>query len=191
VNAGYWIGLAGIILGVIGIVVTIAAARRWGNRRRKLLFSFESAPLLPPGPNNGLLEITYHGFPVEDPHLVTVRLQNIGPLDIPSGQFDAESPLTINLNCKMFGVTSNRSGARVVAPAIGGDGFLQIGPQMLHRGEEWVVEAVVQGDAEPTLDSPLIDTDIVEGPSMLEQVAEQLAGITLTLPFGVQLQIKR
>jgi hypothetical protein len=193
VSVGVWIGLAAIIVAVVGIAVSVFAARRWGNRRRKILFSWSSAPLLPPGHDDGLLEVTYRDFKVKDPHLVTFRVTNVGPSDIASQHFDAGKPLTVVLNCVMYGVTSSSHGHATVSRAIGADGVIDLRPTLLRRGDEWAVEIVVEGEARPTLESSLIDTDVVEGPSVLQQLAEQLVdvAVTISLPFGVRIQLKR
>jgi hypothetical protein len=46
-NLGLWLALVAVIVAVVGITVTIFAARRWGTQRRKVLFSYDSTPLLP------------------------------------------------------------------------------------------------------------------------------------------------
>ncbi len=58
-------------------------------------------------------------------------------------------------------------------------------------GEEWSIEAVVEGEPEPVVDSPLIDTDVIEGSSYLKQAIETLSSVVLDLPFGVTIGIKR
>jgi hypothetical protein len=192
-SLGLWLALVAVIVAVVGVAVTIFAARRWGNRRRKVLFSYDSTPLLPVSDERHLLEITYRDIPVKEPHLVTVRVANIGPSDIASQHFDAGRSLVVRLNCTMYGLTSNSHPHCTVSGAIGAEGVIELRPLLLHRGEEWVVEAVVQGDASPTIESPLIDTDVVDGPSAVKQLIEQLADValTVTLPLGVQIQLKR
>jgi hypothetical protein len=193
VNLGLWIALAAVVVAIIGIAATVFAARRWGNRRRRILFSCEAAPLLPIADENHLLEVTYRDFPVKDPHLVTVRIANIGSSDIASQHFDAGRSLIVDLNCTMFGVTSTSQPRYTVSGAIGSEGVLELRPLLLHRGEEWVVEAVVSGEVNAVLDCPLIDTDVVEGAPALKQLAQQLAeiAVSVSLPFGAQIQLKR
>ena len=192
-NLGLWIALVAVIVAIVGIAVTIFAARRWGNRRRKLLFSYESTSLLPIGAEHHLLKITYRDIPVKEPHLVTVRVANIGPADIASQHFDAGRSAVVRLNCTMYGLTRNSHPQYTVSRAIGAEGVIELRPLLLHRGEEWVVEAVTQGDASPTIESPFIDTDVVEGPSAVKQLIEQLGDValTVTLPLGIQIQFRR
>jgi hypothetical protein len=93
----------------------------------------------------------------------------------------------------MYGITSTSHPRYTVSGAIGSEGVLKLSPLLLHRGEEWVVEAVVQGDITPVLESPLIDTDVVEGPTALKQLAQQLGdvAVSVSLPFGLQIQPRR
>lgn len=192
-NIGVWIGLAGLLVAVVSIGATILAARRWGNRRKRIAFSWEAARLLPVGRSERLLEVTFRDIPVTDPHLVTVRVANVGPLDIASKHFDAGRSLVVNLNCMMYGLTHSSHPSGTVTGAIGSDGVVELRPVLLRRGEEWAVEAVVGGEPKPTLDSPLVDTDLVEGPSAVELFAEQFADVivSVALPFGLELRVNR
>lgn len=186
-----WVAVAALVVAVLTGVGTVLAARQWGNRRRRILFSVESAPLLPPAERAGLLQVTFRDFPVENPHLVTVRVQNVGPLDIATQHFDAHRNLVVDLNCTMYGVTSSSHPGATVSRGIGSEGVVELTPSLLRRGDAWVVEAVVSGEPTPELDSPLIDTDVVDGATYLEQLAEILAGTIVTLPLGVSIRLRR
>lgn len=191
VNRTEWLTLTAIVVTLIVGVAAVIATRRWGNRRRRLLFSYEVAPLLAEGSANDLLQITYRDFPVRDPHLVTVRLRNVGPADVATGHFDGGRPFLVRLNCKMYGPTRASHPGATVSTAIGAEGKIELRPHLLRKGEEWVVEAVVEGSPEPEYESPLIDTDVVEGPGYLQQAGELLSGIIIDLPFGVTIGVKR
>lgn len=186
-----WLVVAGIVVAVLVGVATVAATRRWGNRRRRLLLTVEAVPLLPPGKPDGLLQVTYRDFPVNDPHLVTTRLRNVGPSDIATAHFDGGRPLVLRLNCKLCGVTRSSHPQSTTLPPLGAQANLEFAPQLMRCGEEWSIEAVVEGEPEAVLDSPLIDTDVIEGPSYLKQAIEALSGVVLNLPFGVTIGIKR
>lgn len=159
------------VLTVIGIVsavlvgsLAIWGTRRWGTRRRRLLFECNSTSLIPPSEDTQrLLKVTYRDLEVAEPNLVTVRLRNVGPADIASIHFDAGKPLTIRLNAIMYGLTGGAYPTHnTVSTAVGARGEIGVGPQLLRRNEEWVFEAVVSGEARPELESPLVDTDIVD-----------------------------
>jgi hypothetical protein len=64
-------------------------------------------------------------------------------------------------------------------------------PTLLRRGDEWAVEAVVEGDPAPTLRSSLVDTDVDERGNARDQLAEFLSGIVLTGPFGITIRLPR
>ncbi len=159
----------GILVGVAAIVAGIFAARRWGNRRKRVLFDWRSAPLITH--NAPHLKVTFRDIEVSDPHLVILRLRNIGPADVASEHFDASRPVVIRLNCTMYGVTSATHPQATVSTAVGADGVVQMEPHLLRRAEEWIVEAVVAGSPDPILESSLIDTDIVDAPSYSSELA--------------------
>lgn len=181
-DLGEWLGIVSLVLVLIFGVLALVAARRYGTRRRKVLFAFSTAPLLPVGQPPGLLEITYRSFPVPDPHLVTFRVTNVGPLDIASEHFDSNRPLLVRLNCTLYGVTATTHPDQTVSPPLGTEAVIALEPMLIRRGEEWVIEAVVEGDSMPELESSLIDTDVVSGPSALAQWAQQ-ASSSFTVTF--------
>lgn len=170
--------VVGIVVGIIAIVVGALAARRWGARRGKVFFEFSSTGLIPEdqvGPGK-LLKVTFRDFEVNDPHLVTLRLRNVGPSDVSSSHFDAGKPVVISLNCTMFGVTSTSHPDSTMTTAVGGEGVVELRPCLLVRGEEWLVTAVVGGKPNPKLTSPLIDTDIVDVPSFVDRIPDAALG---------------
>jgi len=162
----------GIAVGVLAIIVGVFAARRWGNRRLRLLFNVTAIPLILGGAQSGLLKVTFRDIDVDDPHLVTIRLKNVGSADISSERFDAGRPLVVNLNCTMYGVVKTTHPRSTVSTALGADGVVQLTPQLIRRGEDRVVQAVVSGPPAPALDSPLVDTDIVSGPTYASELAK-------------------
>src|SRR3712207_4896455 len=82
-----WLALGALVVALLALPLTIWATRRWGERRSRLLFTYRSVPLLPRG-DRQLLKVTYRDLDVPEPHLVTLRLRNVGPKDIASGHFD-------------------------------------------------------------------------------------------------------
>ncbi len=151
--------------------------------------SLSSPPLLPPDSRPGLLEVTFRDIPVPNPHLVTLRLQNLGLSDVATHHFDSGAPVRVVFKCRFFGLTSSSRPAVTVSPAIGDDGWVELRPTLLRRGDEWAVQAVVEGVAAPELFSPLIDADVVEGASARDQFAEFFSGIVLSGPFGIAIRL--
>lgn len=100
-----WLAVVAVVVAVVVGMATIAATRRWGNRRRQIVFEADVSPLLSVDVRDGLLEVTYRNEPVANPKLVSVRVRNVGPADIASAHFDGGRPLTVALNCTVFGPT--------------------------------------------------------------------------------------
>lgn len=163
-----------IAVGVVAIIVGALAARRWGNRRLRLLFEVTSLPLILGGAQSGLLKVTFRDLEVDDPHLVTIRFRNVGSGDISSSRFDAGRPFVVNLNCSMYGIVNVTHPESTVSTATGAQGVVQFMPQLIRRSEERLVQAVVSGSPVPDHDSPLIDTDIVIGSTYSSELARGL-----------------
>ena len=147
------------------------AARKYGNRRAKLRYDWLAEPLLPrTRPDEASdIAVTYKDIPVPNPHLVRVIISNVGPRDIASTGFDQNKPLRIHADGKFYGVLSS-SHRETLFPAIGGDFNVELQPTLLKRGDSWEVSVLVSGNLAPSLDSPLIDTDVVDAATFDEQV---------------------
>jgi hypothetical protein len=170
ISSGNVLAIVGIVVGVLAIFTGIFAARRWGNRRMRVLYQWQAAPLLIDS-GGGLLKVTFRDFEVADPHLLSIRFQNIGPADIATERFDGAVPLRVILNCTMFGVTRSSDPKTTRTGSLGSAGEISMLPHLFKKGEEWLVEAVVGGQPDPNLQSPLIDTDVVDGPTYIAQLA--------------------
>jgi hypothetical protein len=173
---------------VIAIIVGVLAVRRWGNRRLRLLFESTAIPLILGGAQSGLLKVTFRDVDVEDPHLVTILLKNVGPADISSDRFDAGRSLVVRLNCTMYGLVKTTHPESTVSTALGAEGVVELLPQLLRRGEERLVQAVVSGPPVPVLDSPLIDTDVVSGPTYTSELAQGLLAVLFASVLGLSLR---
>lgn len=86
-----WLAIGGIIVGLGAII----GARRWGNRRNKLLFTWEVLQLVSQGSRARGLVVSYNDEKVSDPRLVQVTLKNLGPSDIKSEDFDSMNDLEV------------------------------------------------------------------------------------------------
>lgn len=171
------LAIIGICVGVAAIIAGVLAARRWGTRRRRLLFEYTSTPLIPKGQTADFLKVTYRDFEVEDPHLVRLSLKNVGSVDVATAHFDAGRPLTVALHCTMYGVTSTSHPAATESPAVGTEASVKLRPTLLPRGQGWVVEAVVGGLPRPEVVSTLVDTDILDKPTFNSQLSHSLPGV--------------
>lgn len=184
------IAIVAVIVAVIAIPVTVWATRRYGNRRGVVLFTHESTQLIPdlPFSTKDLLKVEYRGIPVPDPHLLNLRLQNIGPRDVSSSDFDARRSVTIKTNCKFYGFVSLSHPKQTVSPAIGSDGMIEIKPMLLKTTEAWEATAIISG--EPTIgppDAPLVNVNVIDRKAFEATVASSflvgiLRGISAALP---------
>jgi hypothetical protein len=175
-----WLALAALAAAVVIGIATVWATRR-GVRRRRILLSYEASPLLPSGNKGGLLAVTFRDIPAENPYLVTVRIRNLGPTDLTTAHFDQGKPLRVDLQCQMLGVTRTSLPGSTISRAVGAEAVLELAPCLLRVDDEWVVEAVVDGKPDCDLSSPLIDTDVISGPSALEQAARILSSVIISV----------
>lgn len=193
-SLGDTLTIAVIVVAVIAIVVGFWAARRYGNRRGVVLFTHDSTQLIPDLPLSAqdLLKVEYRDIPVPDPHLLNLRLQNVGPRDIPSSSFDAERPVTIKTNCKFYGFVSLSHPKQTVGPAIGSDGVIDIRPMLLKKAEVWEVSAIISGKPVVEIDIPLVDVNVLDKKTFDAKVARSLlagvlGGVAAGLPGGLPL----
>lgn len=186
-----WIALVALLVAIFSIPVTIWATRRWGNRRASLQVRVEATPLLPSDTRPGLLQVTYRDFPVSDPHLVKVTIQNSGSRDVSSDMFDGGRPIVAKFNQTFYGLTSTEGGVHCAAPAIGAQAdsaVVQLLPRLLKRFESWSFSAITTGPVQVEVDAPLIDADIQQAPSSEGsdhgvRLRLSVLGVTAEVPF--------
>lgn len=178
---------AALAVAVIAIPVTIWATRRWGNRRGRISVSISATALIPEG--SGRLEVTYRDIPVHSPHLVTISLRNSGPKDISSSMFDSGKPTVVSFDTTFYGVTSVHGGVKLTSSAIGTtppDSTIGIKPGLLRRRSEWSFSAVVTGPVVVSIDSTIIDTDLIEEVPAVDSAVKVLfsfAGLGVEIPL--------
>lgn len=122
-----------------------------------------SIPLLKDQARGGLLEVSYEGSTIHDPHLTTLTIRNVGSRDVTSSSFDNGLPIVAKFNQKFYGLANSTDGMKVAVPENGStadSAEISILPQLLKRGEIWALTVMLSGPAELTLDAPLIDTDV-------------------------------
>lgn len=139
------------------------------------------------------LKVTYRDFDIEDPHLVSLLLRNIGPNDITREQFEDGGFRIELLHSKLYGLVQNESSdgenpTLVMSGGIGtDDAVLRFQPTLLPKGTEWTVEAIVSGPAKPTVRGRLGNTDVIDGATTSRPVLGALANIssiTVSTPVG-------
>lgn len=133
-----------VIFGVVG-VLALLVAWRWRPRKTRLLFTWEGTRLLPRVAASELIEVTFRGIPVQNPHVVRVTLSNPGPRDISADQFDRGAALEIHHGAVLLGVVATDGDPSLTIPALGSSDPLRLNPALLKAGETWAVDAVVEG----------------------------------------------
>lgn len=166
--ANNWAGL----LTIVGIIFTVWGARQWGTRTRKLQVLQDATRLLVGGDLQEELVVTYKGVPVVDPHLVTLRLRNIGPRDITRAEnFDGEKPLLFALHGDFYGLVEVGSNDGTeptffTAADSSSNGYgdvLGFRPAHIPKGTQWVVKFIASGPSYLERRGPLVETKIIDG----------------------------
>lgn len=146
--------------------------------------SIEVSPILP-AVRPTALAVTFVDIPVPDPHLVSFELRNIGPRDIPSTAFDASQPLMVHFPGAFYGIT--RSSGGIIGAAVGErppKAIVRIPPHLMKRGDSLSFTAVVSGGGPPRVESPLVDTDIVQThPGPAQTITVEIFGVGVVLPL--------
>lgn len=172
-SLGDKLSIAGIIVAVVAIFAGIWAVRHWGVRRRRVLLTCTSTRLIPNLPlrESDTLKVTFRDFPVDNPHLLLLRLQNIGPIDLTSDDFDAKRSIVFTLNCMLYGIISTSHPEATASTSLGSDGAIELMPMLLKRKEAWEVTAIVSGNPRLDTDIPLANTDVLDKRSFDAEVA--------------------
>lgn len=179
-----WLGFIAIIVAVLFGVAALIANRKFGNRRGRLLVAHTTSRLLASGSLSNYLKVTYRDFDVEDPHLVSLLLKNVGPHDITREQFEGGKFRIELLDSKLYGLVQNESSdgekpSLIISGGIGAeDAVVGFQPTLFPKGTEWTVEAIVSGPAKPTVRGRLVNTDIIEGETTSQAVLGALANIS-------------
>ncbi|WP_156037218.1 hypothetical protein [Arthrobacter sp. UNC362MFTsu5.1] len=96
-------------------------------------------------------------------------------------------PLLVGINSTFMGLlsaTSDGVPTTVTTWAIGTeDANIGLGPGLLPKKTEWVVEFLTQGTAVPTPKDRLINTDIVTGEGTSKAVMKELVKMTTPWPL--------
>lgn len=188
-----WLGLAALIVAIIGIPITVFATRRWGNRRAKLQLSIESTRLLAEGDVTEKLEVTFDGNPVKNPYLNTLWIKNSGSRDIPSSAF--ENDLRIKISGRFFEFidikTNNGVSPVFMSDSIARDtdsSVILVPPRLIPKGTVWMVKFLTSGKSKIISTDALLDTDIpvvnVPNIALLEATAD-LSRSILPWPFSI------
>lgn len=175
-SLGDKLAIAGIVVAVAAVLVGAWAVRRWGIRRRRVLFTHTSTRLIPSLSSvpHDALKIMFRDFPVDDPYLLELHLQNIGPLDLTSSDFDAKRSIVFKLNCKLYGLIGASHPEFTTSTPLGSDGAIRISPLLLKRKEACEMAAIVSGKPNLETDFPLPNTDVLDKRAFDSEVARSV-----------------
>ncbi|MDX3458738.1 hypothetical protein PV396_43625 [Streptomyces sp. ME02-8801-2C] len=142
--------LAILALALGGVSVYYARRSLFPPKRR---LSYELASASPLVDRSGLqpgsmtIEVLCNGAPLTDPHLAVVRLRNSGRHAIASEQFDQQRALEIVLNASVVELLSAEAepGGTVVGACVVSGGTISFGPELITKGQEIILTALVEG----------------------------------------------
>ncbi|WP_026541656.1 hypothetical protein [Paenarthrobacter nicotinovorans] len=184
-TSGEWLAALAIVVSIVAIGTGIWAARKFGTRRGRLLVAHATTRLLTSDSGVSELKVTFRDFDVQDPHLVSIIVKNIGPNDLTKEQFEGGNFRIRLQNSKFYGVvkvaSSDDDKPSLVTEGIGAQNMVvEFLPTLLPKGTEWTVDAIVSGPAEPQVLGRLVSTDITEGGTTSQAV---LRAMTLPRSF--------
>lgn len=159
---GTFIGIVGLAVSVLAIVITILLWR-FGTPRGLLEYSMPVAeavvgrlPQLSPGD----IRVIVGKNVAENPHLVTVRLENNGNRDIRAIDFDQARPLILKLSAPILAVLSASAGSERFFSVKEDAGEIDVPPALIRRG--WTLSVTVLTEGRPSLshDESLADVKV-------------------------------
>jgi hypothetical protein len=153
------LALAQVILGILVFVIP------WIFGRRIITYVLRAAEPLIHFPVNVTpdLQVTHHGKPVENPHIIVVGLSYRGRKDLRSETFDKGEPLCVDVGSKITAlIRSTFTPSIAPTPAVKvNDTRIEIGPSLIRKRLAMEFVVLTDGpDAVLNLYSPLADVKI-------------------------------
>lgn len=150
----------GVVVAVAAIPIAIVVTWRWaGGRRTKLIAGWTSVQMVTGGNVEGL-EVHLKGSILDNPHLVTVALHNIGPNDITSSSFDNRAPLEVTVHgARAVELVGTHEGN--LAAVLDADGAtLHLGPGHIPAKTERSVVLLTEGEPLSVSFGDLVNVDV-------------------------------
>lgn len=163
----FWAAAAAIVgvLALVGVVVSLFAYRKQFPRRR-VDYTVEATRLLMDNPVSQLLTVSYEGRALVDPYLLRINFQSISRADIPSGLFDAQRPIQVEVTPPMrilgHSVTADDAIGLTwsVQDELGQTALAEIPPQLIRPGAEGEFLALTDGLPYVVVRNSLIDVNV-------------------------------
>lgn len=168
-------------VGALVALITLVAMLWWrqrDRRRRKVTYAVSFTSLLSdaaPRTAGGPIQVTFDGRPIEDPHLLTLRVDMRGPRDISNSDFNGGKPLVFHFGVPLIAPVGETIGVEDGDLNIAAGSF-SIGPRLIRKGMVARIQIIADGIPEITMSSSLIDVDVREmvdagqGGSMMRKV---------------------
>ncbi|WP_155289408.1 hypothetical protein [Rhodococcoides fascians] len=157
-----WIPVGVAVFG-IAVTVTLYVLQRRGQRRNRLAVTVTSQKLFVA--SSGLpakdLSVEYNGQSVADPHLVNVSVENHGPKDISTSDFDQKVPITVELNAVVIGGGDSVDGPNALLVKVSKSvTSVDIEPALLAEGSRHIFTIVVDGSPKPSVTGAILNCDL-------------------------------
>lgn len=159
---GTILGIAGVALAVFAIIVTILLWRL-GAPRGLLEYSMPVAEAVVgrrPQLSGDDFQVKVRGNVAQDPHLVTVRLENNGHKDIRSEDFDQKKPLILKLGASILAVLSSPDGSDRAFNVEEQTSEIKVCPALIRRGQSMTINVLTEGEPTLSCDESLADVKV-------------------------------
>ena len=157
-DSGTLWGAAGAIAGFAAIVVSLLLWRL-GAPRRLLGYSTPAiSPMLSErwtGLVDDPVEMSIHGHPLIDPHVLVLRVVNKSRKDIRSADFDQGQPLVFDLRAHVVAMANAGSSLDVTEVVQVEHDRLMIGPTLIPGGKGLKLTLITEGHPVVTVKSPI------------------------------------
>jgi hypothetical protein len=161
-NAALLSWLVPTVVGIVAIIVSVYLYKK-ANPRRELTYTLSVTPLVQ-GTVRGLdkLTVTYDGWNVDRPYVVTLDVGSTGRADISSSHFDDRKPIVFDLGTPILGELEQTISVDTVDTTITqvGDSLVHIGPCLLPKGIRIKIAYLCNGKPNLRVSVPLPDTTL-------------------------------
>ena len=157
------LGVAGVVVAIIGIAVAAYYGRRAVNPPKRLMqWSYESTPLISGYDDSfrDAIEVQVFGRKVRNPYVGKLIIENVGRHDIDSNSFDQGRPVQFTVQrATKVGTFLKLEGN---PPGLRTDGnSILLGPELFPSRSKWTISFVTDGRPQISLTAaPLIDVKL-------------------------------
>ena len=189
---GTVIGIAGVAVGVVGIIAAIVLWR-FGAPRGQLEYSMlEPKALVSQSPRleDKQLRVTFNKKVVQNPYLVTLQFTNRGRRDIRSEDFDRQRPLIFRLNAEVVDLLQSPDPENQMF-SLGKEGRILLHPTLIPRSESFSLDVLTDGMPTLSFDGKLADVNmrIIKYPEFYRSTKSVLpfigSGILMAIGYDI------